>query len=124
MRAKELITNYQRMGSQDLCVLLHYLADAACDAQLQTGHTLCDLGDFIAWLRELGDASRVIDARILPSTKVAGSANPGTRPKVTLRQEQSRWNDTCPRCGHIHQNESECREQLGGGRICRCDLPV
>jgi hypothetical protein len=31
---------------------------------------------------------------------------------------------TCPRCGHIHEGASECGEDMGGGRICRCELSV
>lgn len=30
----------------------------------------------------------------------------------------------CPRCGHVHQGAVACGEDLGDGRICRCELPV
>ena len=32
--------------------------------------------------------------------------------------------DTCPRCGHIHHEDSECGEPLGGSRICRCEFSM
>ena len=45
-----------------------------------------------------------------------------TSPMVTVRAPQARWEDTCPRCGHVHQADAECGEALGGGRICRCEF--
>lgn len=31
---------------------------------------------------------------------------------------------TCPRCGHVHQGSSECGQEMGPGRICRCEMEV
>jgi hypothetical protein len=31
---------------------------------------------------------------------------------------------TCPRCGHVHEGDSECGQFMGGGGYCRCELPV
>ena len=53
----------------------------------------------------------------------------GLKPAVSvgprmIRQEQPRnWN-ACPRCGHVHHEGTECGEQLGGGRVCRCEESV
>jgi hypothetical protein len=30
----------------------------------------------------------------------------------------------CPRCGHVHQGEKECGEEMGANRFCRCELEV
>jgi hypothetical protein len=47
--------------------------------------------------------------------------SPVSRPcrKVTRHDDLY---STCPRCGHIHQGERECGEDMGGGRICRCEM--
>jgi hypothetical protein len=29
--------------------------------------------------------------------------------------------DTCHGCGHVHREQNECGEDLGSGRICRCE---
>jgi len=31
---------------------------------------------------------------------------------------------TCPDCGHVHHGDDECGEELGGGRVCRCERRV
>lgn len=43
--------------------------------------------------------------------------------KAFLREcgEAINLNDFCPRCGHVHQGR-ECGEEIGGGRVCRCEL--
>jgi hypothetical protein len=32
--------------------------------------------------------------------------------------------ETCPRCGHVHKEPSECGEDMGGGRVCLCEYWV
>jgi hypothetical protein len=56
----------------------------------------------------------------MANTEVQPEKDFGTRPAVTHRAIDR----TCPRCGHLHQGEKECGEQIGGGRICRCELDV
>jgi hypothetical protein len=91
-------------------LLLRYLADHVYEAELASGQKLRDASDFNAWLRELADLA----APIPESTKVSWMRR--------APAPQSRWEDTCPRCGHVHQGDAECGEQLGGGRICRCEF--
>ena len=31
---------------------------------------------------------------------------------------------SCPDCGHVHTEEAECGEKIGGGRVCRCERKV
>jgi hypothetical protein len=119
MTAHELLQDLRACGPQSLSVILHFVADHISEARLSTGARLCDATDFSDWLHELGDVARV--SGFSESTEVLIPAGRRTRPTVT-RQEQSRWDNTCPRCGHVHQGEKECGESIGGGRICRCDL--
>jgi hypothetical protein len=101
MTAKELIANIRARalgagaGPRDL---FNYLADQVYEARLADGQRLLDATDFKAWLRELAEAA----------------APAATRDHLR----------TCPRCGHIHEGASECGEDMGGGRICRCELSV
>jgi hypothetical protein len=89
----------------NLGVVFRYLAEQVYDAHLDDGQRLLDATDFKAWLRELAEASTV------HGQPFAGF-------------HRGSLHDTCPRCGHIHQGDAECGEDLGGGRICRCELPV
>lgn len=41
-----------------------------------------------------------------------------------LKQLPARFDLTCPDCGHVHQEDSECRCLIGGGRFCRCERKV
>lgn len=101
MTAKELIDHLRACGPQDLNVVFHYLADRVHESRLEGGQRLLDSTDFTIWLRELGNAWREAEHHgFLPV------------------------HNTCPRCGHIHQGDAECGEDIGGGRICRCELPV
>jgi hypothetical protein len=108
MNAKQLISQLRARPNahpQNLGIVFRCLAHSVYDARLVDGQRLLDATDFKAWLLELAEASTVHDHSF------AGS------PRRSLQ-------DTCPRCGHIHQGEAECGEDLGGGRICRCELPV
>lgn len=108
MNAKQVISQLRaRPHAQlpNLTVVLRCLAHSVYDARLEDGQRLLDATDFKAWLIELAEASTV-------------HGQPFEHP------HSSRLENTCPRCGHIHQGEAECGEDLGGGRICRCELPV
>jgi hypothetical protein len=59
------------------------------------------------------------------STQTMCSADIGKVSPIRIeRRDRRPLDETCPRCGHIHQGDSECGEQMGGGRICRCELSV
>jgi hypothetical protein len=46
-------------------------------------------------------------------------------PPKTLRSSVDRGMDrSCPDCGHVHTEETECGEKIGGGRVCRCERKV
>jgi hypothetical protein len=77
MTPEELISNIHRMGKQDLCVVLQYLADRVYDARFPTidgERKLCDLIDFKLWLEELAKAA---------NAKMMG--------RLPVRGEQPRW---------------------------------
>jgi len=95
MTAKEAISNL-RAANADLPVeYFLYLAAHASELRLTNGARLNDSTDFKAFLVELAT---------IPS--------------------QPRWNSNCPRCGHVHEEVSECGMKLGGGRVCRCDMEM
>ena len=115
MNAREAIANLRELARFSVVVkhgpqvLFHYLADHVCDARLVGGQRLIDATDFAAWLRELADAS------IAKITAESG--------RVLIMRDRT-LDKTCPWCSHIHQGEAECGEEMGGGRICRCELSV
>lgn len=115
MTAKQLIDLLR--PQKEMCGVFHGLADTVSEARLADGQRLCDATDFAAWLRELAEETRV---QRLPASDSPGN---GTCPKV-MRESHRSIHDTCPRCGHIHQGDAECGEDLGGGRVCRCQLAV
>ena len=95
-------------------LLFRFLADNVCMARLNSGARVLDQIDFAQWLRELADASLTSSGRSCPS-------GVGGRPIQGYFEIRDR---TCPRCGHVHQGSAECGEEIGGGRICRCELEV
>jgi len=90
--------------------LCRQLAERAPKAQLADGHFLTDIRDFVAWLRELAGTE-------LP----AEFSRTSSRPTTVTREQQRRWDEMCPRCGHLHVEDDECGFPIGGGRTCRCE---
>ncbi|HEX3941557.1 MAG TPA: hypothetical protein VHX11_08765 [Acidobacteriaceae bacterium] len=109
MTPKQIIAEFRQLGLQDDCVFLEYLETHVTEARLENGTRLIDASDFKAWLYELSEAA-----------KCPRSVTQMPPPAQRRYSEDS----TCPRCGHIHQGLSECGEQLGGGRVCRCEMAV
>jgi hypothetical protein len=123
MTAEELVATLRMLGPQDASVIFTFLADHAYDSTLRSGQKLRDVTDFAIWLRELAEVARLGCYPNGHGPVDTAPAGIRTRPKV-MRAAQPRWQDTCPRCGHVHQGEAECGEQMGGGRICRCEVDV
>lgn len=61
---------------------------------------------------------------IAPAPKVLLAEEPTALLRETIRQGS--LDRTCARCGHVHQGSSECGQEMGPGRICRCamELPL
>jgi hypothetical protein len=127
MKPQELVADLHALGpgqsSRETLLytrlLLRYLADHVHRAELQNGMQLRDATDFVAWLREVADEAASAAPAI---TETMCSADIGKRSLVSFRAPQPRWEDSCPRCGHVHQGDAECGEPIGGGRICRCEF--
>lgn len=92
-----------------------YLRDHWYEATLNNGASITDAADGLTLLEQLVEA---LTSRATPATP-------------TLRPEQPRWSgttgnlqQTCPRCGHVHEGEKECGKFMGGGGFCRCELEV
>ena len=111
MTAREIIAQLRARPNM-LGAILRYLADRVYDAHTANGQPIRDASDFVAWLRELADVA----------TAPAFSSTVHSLSGETMRRHLIE--STCPRCGHIHLGEAECGEDMGGGRRCRCELPV
>jgi hypothetical protein len=128
MNARELILDLRALGpGQDTPeallytrLLCRYLADHLHEATLQSGMGLRDLSDVIAWLRELADVARNPETPIRQGVALALQRNAADRG----RSQPARWDDTCPRCGHVHEGLGQCGMPMGGGGICGCELEV
>ena len=115
MKPQELVADLGALGpgqsSRETLLytrlLLCYLADHVHHAELANGLSLHDATDFVTWLREIAEAA----AKVPMLMCTAGHVFP-----------QPRWEDSCPRCGHVHQGDADCGEPIGGGRICRCEF--
>lgn len=117
MRTKELLAKLHdliHMGAVQpkQSSIFQYLADHVHLVRLANGQLINDTADFAEFFRELGDASRSVE-RPFP-------VGVGGRPLQGIFT----IHDTCPDCGHIHQGDSECGEEIGGGRVCRCERRV
>lgn len=105
MIAQEIIAELRTRGLDVSPEIFDYLAEHIYDAELFGGHRISDASDAVGLMRELASAARF-----------------AALPVATMRRRLIE--STCPRCGHIHQGEAECGEEMGGGRLCRCELPV
>ena len=96
-------------------LLLIYLADHVYD--------LRDASDFRVWLLDLAAELRqgMGTGQFPSSTEVQPPTEIRPRSKV---MPQSRWDDVCPRCGHVHEGSGECGVRMGKDIICRCELEV
>src|ERR1700688_2367615 len=82
-------------------LLLIYLADHV--------YELRDASDFRSWLLDLAAGIRNVGmniGKLRDSTEVSKSPDSRTSPRVT-RMPQTRWDDVCPRCGHVHEGSGE-----------------
>lgn len=104
MTAREAIADLQH--AKEPVEFFLYLAAHAHELRLTNGARLNDSTDFKAFLVELAEATKPTIGRAL-----------GIPP-------QKRWDEHCPRCGHVHQGIGECGMPIGGGRVCRCELEV
>jgi len=131
--AQELLDNIRgllRVGAIEptFASLMHCLADHVYEARLDHGQRVLDASDFSAWLRELAEASRC--RGVLEATAQIEATGKLDAPSLAnlnaeIRRTRIRLLSTCPDCGHVHQVEgTECGQELGGGRVCRCDRRV
>ncbi len=91
-------------------LIMRYLADHVYSAELSNGSPLRDMLDFRRWLEELVSESpeQPVSDGAPRRLRLDGSTNP-------------RFEETCNRCGHVHQGRV-CGMQMGGGPECRCEL--
>jgi hypothetical protein len=109
MTAKEFIASIGPIDPQETSAMFFYLAEHVREAQLADGRHLCLIADFSDWLRELAEAA------------IARAV--ARNPQMVVTRPAARSTDrTCPRCGHVHQSAQECEADLGGGRVCRCEM--
>ena len=115
--ASELTSGGPGQGSYQhrltLRIVLRVLADHVRELQFDDGRYLSTIGDF-------ADALRLLAERI---------RTPEPEPVRTFGNHQLRVrgrsvDQTCPRCGHVHEGISACGVQMGGGGVCPCELEV
>jgi hypothetical protein len=128
MNPEALMTTFRRRMTEKMhdpteavliCGLFaHFLAEQLYGATLADGRPLyrCDIMGMKEFLTEV--AISAVDPE---STKLSGGTRTG---RDQLGQRLLHESDPCPRCGHVHQGDRECGEQIGGGRICRCEMEV
>ena len=124
MKSVEIMTELRDLRSRGIIAggprgtqhFLYLLADYVLVARLKQNEPLVDAGDFRAWLRELGDAIREMEDAVGPRPHGATVHN--------FEAQAARQDARCPRCNHAHQGAVACGADLGGGRTCRCELPV
>ena len=78
-------------------------------------YDLSDATDFKHLLLELADQANTASkprSGLVIQRELRRSAVPAS---------QRRWDDTCNRCGHVHQGLAECGEPMGSAGICRCE---
>ncbi len=114
-RTADEFMQYLRLG-------LTFIEKHFYELQLADGTVIAngDITSAVAGIREIRDAT----LNLVPSTQVQDQARIRTRLRVTGRVDVSRYDSTCPRCGHIHEGTGECGVSMGKDRLCRCDLEV
>jgi hypothetical protein len=111
VNAKQIVAAILAKHPRDASDVFNGLADHIHEARLTKGERMTDATDYAELLREI-------------ATHLRHSIAKANKPIKTTAQIRGSIYDTCPRCGHIHLEESECGQDLGGGRICRCELWV
>ena len=96
-------------------ILFYDFAEQAWQFRLADGQRLNDGTDLSHFCKEVAAAIELEEMGQNAATNTAARR---------LRASGRVFDDTCPRCGHVHQGDRECGEQIGGGRICRCEMEV
>ena len=116
MTAQELIDSFFSNPAYDVReyrlfarLFLRHLAEHTHELRLAAGERICDVSDVTAGLKELAEAAL---------------AEPRLAVKLTRRQEQPRWDRTCPDCDHEHEGRNACEKYLGEGKFCQCESKV
>jgi hypothetical protein len=127
MTAQDFISKLAPAELERMGLIFELLSIRIPDAELVNGSHLRDASDFMAFLLELSAAAKLANVR--------GPMQFGP-PYRSLRSQQERWQrenksptvrlveETCPRCGHVHEGSAECGFDIGGGRICHCEMEV
>ena len=104
--AADLARQLRRYGlvKDDSREILLYIAANYSKCRLRDGQRLNDATDVSTFLVEL-----------------ASELKPKPCEVIKLR---SQLDKTCPRCGHQHEGDRECGSEIGGGRLCRCEMEL
>jgi hypothetical protein len=119
MTARDFIASLAPVDLDRQAKIFRFLAEHTYELRLSSGHPLRDSTDFRDFLFELSRGAELAHQAVNTHVAIASQNRPC--PKVIPRGQ---FDDTCPRCGHVHQGSGECGEQMGGGRICRCETEV
>ncbi len=101
-------------------IALGYLGDQFYLSTTEDGRRMMDITDVRVWLRECGEAFNLSESEAWRNSTAGTEA--GAPRKLRLDGSTgSRFEETCNRCGHVHQGRV-CGMQMGGGPECRCEL--
>jgi hypothetical protein len=104
MNTRDLISDFEtgpgdaRQALLAARLLLSYLADHVYVAEPK----LNDATDFKHWLQALANEAQHI---------------------ANFSKEEN-WEDTCNRCGHIHEGMKECGFCVPGAGVCKCEFEI
>jgi hypothetical protein len=117
MTPEEFIAHLAPFDMNRLALVFDWMADHADELRTSGGQRLLDSIDWSAFLHEAAVAARNRESPSLLDLRspIEIMARPARPP---------RYDATCPSCGHVHEDEAECRMKMGGGGVCLCDRKV
>jgi hypothetical protein len=116
MTPNDLVSKLCELGPQDLCVILHVIAENWYDARLESGEPLSDATAAKAYLEKCSEAAIVRDFPF--------EMEPIPQLSSKVVQFPPKQTFICPDCDHEHIGREECWFYLGEEKFCRCPSKV
>jgi len=113
MTAAEAIAHLEALGSSSEPVeYFLFLAANVHELRLTDGRAILGKTELVAFLAEWQRAMEQLPPAELPFRR------------MFHRKFPRFGSDYCHACGHVHKGGSECGEDMGGGKTCRCEEAV
>lgn len=101
-----------------IAIAFRYAADNFYSMTMENGRRPLDQIDFPTFLGQCAEAFSLAESHVSISAESGAPRKLRSDGSTNSRFDKA---DFCPRCGHVHQGR-ECGEEMGGGRVCRCEL--